>query len=109
VESNHLVSVIAVPSGEQSPAEAVFVANLFPSALIMPATITGTAMAFDVGASVSSLLPLYKDDGTEYQITVGASRVVKLDPLALSGFPFIRPRFVSIQAAARTLYMVSQP
>ena len=100
------VSVAIAASGTTS--DAIDVRNFASGQLIMPGTITSTALTIHVcDTQNGTFVPLYKDDGTT-AVGIGsiyASRAYQLPPEALGGH-WIKIVMGSAEGAARTLMLL---
>lgn len=75
----------------------VYVANFLLMKLIVPsdwvtATVVTFQAALEAEGETPSYLNVYEDDGTEYQVTVAASRHVILDPAKFAGIRWMKIR-----------------
>lgn len=81
------------------------------AAIQMPADWTTAGITFQVAAAGGSFANLYDAEGTEYAVTVGASRMVLLPIADFLGFARVKIRSGTAgspvnQAAARELQLV---
>lgn len=82
----------------------VFVGGQMLLALSIPSTwVTATVVTFQAAMEADGEAPtyqnVYKDDGTEYSVTVAASRHVRLDPAKFAGIRWLKIRSGSSGAA----------
>lgn len=75
-------------------------------AFITPAALTGTAFTFQASFDAETFTNVY-NAGTEYSVSVGASRFVAVDPNVFQGAKYIKVVSGSQEAAARTIIMVT--
>lgn len=80
-----------------------------PVALQVPAGWEGTSIAFDASHDGVTFAPLYTDAGVEKTITVAPSRYVILSPADFLGVRRVKVRPLTVQTAARTLRLITQP
>jgi hypothetical protein len=78
----------------------------YAGAVILPGTLTGTALKFKVSADGTTFTDLYDTAGSQISYTVAASRIVALPKDTFGGFPFIQLVSGSAEAADRTLIIV---
>lgn len=76
--------------------------------IVIPAAFDGTSLTFQVSLDNETYVNLYKEDGTEYTLTVSTSRGVAVDLSVFAGWPYIKIRSgtsgaASVQSAARTV------
>jgi len=77
-------------------------------AIETPATLTGTSLTFKVSADNSTFTGLYDDTGTQYSVTVAASRVIYLDPSKFAAFQYLKLISGSTEAADRTFTLYTR-
>ena len=75
-------------------------------ALVTPATLTGTSFTFQASVDGSTYNNVY-NEGTQYSVTVAASRYVALDPAVFAGAQYVKVVSGSTEAAERTITLVS--
>lgn len=68
-----------------------------------PGTFTGTAITFEVSSDNSTFVPVHKEDGNAYSITVAASRATIVDISKFRGFRYLKIKSGSAEGAARTV------
>jgi len=93
---------------------AIDMGPLRPAWLQMPASWTAAAITFQVSYDAVTFQDFYKDDGTEYSVTVAASHAVKLAIADFLGVRAIKLRSGTggtpvNQAAARDIPVVLVP
>lgn len=62
------------------------------TAIVIPAATEGTSMTFQQSADGTNFYDVYKDDGTEYSITVAASRYIVVDQSKFAGVRWLKVR-----------------
>ena len=82
--------------------------GLLLSGIVLPATMTGTALTFDFSFDGSTWVDVVETDGTEVTYTVTAGDVVRVDP---SGWAFatagcIRVSSRATEAADRKIQLI---
>ena len=70
-----------------------------------PATFTGTAITFEVSNDNSTFVPVHKEDGNAYSITVSTSRATIVDILKFRGFRYLKIKSGSAEGGARTVVL----
>ena len=75
-------------------------------ALVTPSTLTGTSFTFQASVDGSTYNNVY-NEGTQYSVTVAASRYVALDPAVFAGAQYVKVVSGSTEAAERTITLVS--
>lgn len=78
--------------------------------LHMPAAFTGTTITFTASNTAGGTFnPVYKDDGTQYSVTVATNRAIAIDYTKLAGFRFIKLVSGSTEGATRTIPLGLKP
>ena len=77
-----------------------------PLAIQTPAALTGTSFTFQASVDGASWFDLY-NAGTQYSVTVAASRYIALNPDVFEGIRYIRIVSGSSEGASRTIYIIS--
>ena len=75
-------------------------------ALVTPSALTGTSFTFQASTDGSTYNAVY-NEGTQYSVTVAASRYVALDPSVFAGAQYVKVVSGSTEAAERTITLVS--
>jgi hypothetical protein len=71
-----------------SDAQAIYAQTV--CGIITPATLTGTALSFQVSQDGVTYYPLYDSTNTLMSVTVGASRAYTFDPAAFNPWNFVK-------------------
>lgn len=74
--------------------------------VITPATLTGVAITFQGSHDGITYKAVTKEDGTNYSITVAASRYVMIPPTALPGVRFVKLVSGAVEGAARDIIVM---
>jgi len=69
--------------------------GLLLSAIVFPATMTGTAVTFDFSVDGTNWYDVKETDGTDVSYTISAGDAVRVDP---SGWAFASSRFLRISS-----------
>ena len=77
-----------------------------PLAVLTPAALTGTTFTFEASVDGTNFYDLY-NGGTEYSVTVAASRYIALNPDVFQGVQYERLVSGSSEGASRTIYVIS--
>ena len=82
--------------------------GLLLSGIVLPATMTGTAITFDFSFDGSTWVDVVETDGTEVSYTVSAGNVTRVDPSgwAFASSGFIRVTSGSAEAADRSIKLI---
>jgi hypothetical protein len=75
-------------------------------ALVTPSALTGTSFTFQASVDGTTYNNVY-NEGTQYSVTVAASRYVALDPAVFAGAQYVKVVSGSSEAAERTITLVS--
>lgn len=108
------VKVFTVTVATNGLSAAVPLEGYTPFAIQSSTALTGTTMTFQATQDESNYFNVYKDDGGEYSMTVGANRyVVFTSPEQFIGLRALKVRMgtstaASTQAAARTMKIVAR-
>lgn len=76
--------------------------------IILPATLTSTAMTFTGSQDGSTYTALYNTSGTQLSITVAASRIVLFVPGDFVGINYLKLVAGSAEGADRTISVISR-
>lgn len=107
--SFNTVYPVTIPNGAATPAAGVDIQGGEVVAVRTPATLTSTKISFiAANALAGTYLPVYKEDGTLYEVTVvtNAARSTRVDPAVLRGLRFVKPVMGSNEGAQRSLELV---
>jgi hypothetical protein len=99
VNTETLSSLTATIANGASLSGAVDLAGKGVLRLLMPAAWTAAAITFQTSMDNSTFYNLYKVDGSEYSVTVDASRAVVLPPADFAGFAYLKVRSGAAGAA----------
>lgn len=98
-----------IPSGSDTSGN-LNAGGRVPSALVMPAAWTAADITFEVSIDGSTWVPVHLADGTQYTLTVAASRFVSLTADYFIGAKHVRLVSSVNQGADRTMtLMMSRP
>lgn len=76
--------------------------------LITPGALTSTSVSFlALAPDDTTWLPVYRDDGSPYTVTVAPSRYTMLDPVVLVGARKVRVRAGAAESAQRSLALLT--
>lgn len=91
---NELRSVpLTILTGDSLCDDQVSLQGMLLVGIVVPATFDGTKLTFQVGADPgATFYNFYKDDGTEFQMTVAASSHVRVIPEDFAGVFYLRVR-----------------
>lgn len=104
-----VVQATTIPNGAATPTVGVDIKDHEVVAVRTPVALTSTTMSFTAATTLNgTYLPVYKEDGTPYSVTVAATRSTKIDPAALRGLRFIKPVMGANEAAQRALELVTR-
>jgi hypothetical protein len=104
VGAQQLQTNVAIANGAQL-SDAVDLLGFTLCAVETPAAFTGTAITFEVSNDNSTFVPVHKEDGNAYSITVAASRATIVDIQKFRGFRYLKIKSGSAEAAARTVVL----
>lgn len=76
--------------------------------LIMPSTLTSTAMSFNGSQDGTNFSPLYNTSGTLLSITVAASRIILLSPGDFVGINYLQLVAGTAEGSTRTIQVISR-
>lgn len=95
-------------SEDASNSTGVHTNGLLLSGIVLPATMTGTAITFDFSFDGNTWVDVVETDGTEVSYTVTAGDVVRVDPSgwAFATAGFIRVSSGSTEAADRQIQLI---
>ena len=95
----------AIPSGETTSG-ALDLGALTLVGLFMPAAFTGTTVKFQAAESLAGTYRTVTDGaGSDYSVTVAASKYVPVDPVKLAGVRFLKIVSGSAEGAARSVVL----
>jgi len=95
-------------SEDASNSVAVKTDGLLLSAIVFPATMTGTAVTLDFSFDGTNWIDVFETDGTEVSYTISAGNAVRVDP---SGWAFASSGYLRVtsdgtEAADRNITLV---
>lgn len=100
---------VVIASGGTTSGELALTDDERLIAVQTPSALTGTTFTFTTcNASGGTFLPVYYE-GTQYSITVGASRHIALDPRVFAGAQYIKIVSGSTEGADRTITCQIRP
>ena len=77
--------------------------------IFVPSSFTGTALTFQVATAVDgTYVTLTNEDGSDYSVTVAASKFVAVDPQIFAGVRFAKLVSGSAEGAERTLTLATR-
>lgn len=105
--SKSIAKSVTIASGQQL-SESVSTDGMLLAGIILPATVTGTALTFDFSLDNSTFVDVVETDGTAVSYTVTAGDVVRVDP---SGWAFASSGYIKVdtgsaEAAAREIVLI---
>lgn len=104
---NAKANALTIPAGSDTTPGLTLEFGRVPVALEMPATFTGTSLTFLAASSENGTpLPLYFES-TLYTVTVGPSRHVALNRVAMEGVKFFSIKSSVTEGSARTINVIS--
>lgn len=75
----------------------------------LPASFEGTTLQFTAAPTpAGTYVPVTNEDGTNYEVTIAASKYVMLDPRVLAGLRFVKPVVGTAQTGANTITLVAR-
>jgi len=97
----------ATIANNDAVSSSVFMKNGIAGAIETPASLTGTALSFQVSLDGVTFFPLHATAGTAISYTVAANRVIPLDPSVFGAFPYLKLVSGSTELAERvfTIYI----
>ncbi len=78
-------------------------------AVLLPASLTGTALTFEVSHDGTNFAPLYKTDGDAVSYTVATSRYVLVEYEHFAAFRFVKVKSGSAEGGARSVVLLGLP
>lgn len=105
--SKSIAKSVTIASGQQL-SESVSTDGMLLAGIILPATVTGTALTFDFSLDNSTFVDVVETDGTAVSYTVTAGDVVRVDP---SGWAFASSGYIKVdtgsaETAAREIVLI---
>lgn len=94
--SKSIAKSVTVASGQQL-SESVSTDGMLLTGILLPATVTGTALTFDFSLDNSTFIDVVETDGTEVSYTVTAGDVVRVDP---SGWAFASSGYIKVDTGS---------
>ena len=77
--------------------------------VFIPSSFTGTALTFQVATAVDgTFVTLTNEDGTDYSVTVAASKCVVVDPQIFAGVRFLKIVSDAAEGGDRTLTLATR-
>lgn len=102
-ESKQFVAEAVIASGE-TDSSVVNMSNFTLAAVEIPASMTSTALTFNVGSSSASVAPLKDMTDSAVSVTISnTAAVYRLDANDFNGFQYVQVVAGSSEGAARTL------
>lgn len=98
----------AIPNGD-TVSGAVDLGGMTLVGLLMPASFTGTAVTFQAAEAAAGTYRTVTDGaGSDYSVTVAASKFVPVDPVKMAGVRFLKIVSGSSEGAARTVTLAAR-
>lgn len=99
----------AVWDGAGTTSEAVNLENETLCGLHIPSTFNGTAITFTVAPTFGGTYRTMQVDGSDYSVTVAASKYVALDPANFAGVQFFKIVSGTSEADAESVSLATRP
>jgi hypothetical protein len=102
VGAQQIQTNVTIANGAQSSSVADLLGFTL-CAVETPSAFTGTAITFEVSNDNSTFVPVHKEDGNAYSITVSTSRATIVDIQKFRGFRYLKIKSGSAEGGARTV------
>ncbi len=104
-----VVSQNATIANGETVSDAIALGGTTLCGLVMPASVTSTAMTFQGSRDGTNFAAIKKIDGNDLSIVVGSSRYIPLDPVNFYGLTHVKLVGGSAESGAKTIGVVSRP